>query len=146
MASLTGAWAGTKKLWLMPGTPARESAARATVALAANGKFLHLGYTWNEDGIQQGVLIIGVEGDGKRVGAAWIDSWHNGDRIMTLQGDVSAAGAFSVAGTYPAPPGPDWAWRIEIHPNGTDSWQLVMFNITPQGEEAKAVEVDFRRV
>ncbi|MBM4203716.1 MAG: DUF1579 domain-containing protein [Gammaproteobacteria bacterium] len=146
MASLTGPWAGTKKLWLEPGTPVRESSAQANVAVAANGKFLHIGYTWNEKRIQHGVLIIGLESDGKRVGAAWIDSWHNGDPIMTLQGEVSTQGAFKVTGAYPAPPGPDWGWRIEVHPNGSDSWQLLMFNVTPQGEEAKAVEVEFRPV
>lgn len=45
MVSLTGSWAGTKKLWLEPDTPARESTAQANVAVAANGNFLHVCYT-----------------------------------------------------------------------------------------------------
>ncbi len=144
-SSLTGAWKGTKQLWLMPGAPAKTSTAMATVSVAASGKFLHVGYTWQEETLQQGILIMGVEGDNKTVAATWIDSWHNGDRIMNCKGGLTAAGAFSVRANYPAPPGPDWGWRIEVEPVDAARWWLRMFNITPQGEEAKAVEIEFKR-
>ena len=38
----------------------------------------------------------------------------------------------------PTPPRPDWGWRIEIHPAVADGFQLRMYNITPDGEEALA--------
>lgn len=145
MRGLTGAWKGTKRLWLHPGAPVKESTCVATVSLAANGRFLHVGYTWQEDGLQQGVLIIGIQKDGKTVGAAWIDSWHNGDLIMDLTGSVDTEGALDVRGSYPAPPGPDWGWRIKVRAVDATRWELRMYNITPDGQEADAVEIIFSR-
>jgi len=76
---------------------------------------------------------------------AWIDSWHNGDRLMLCQGSLSVAGALSVKCSYSAPPGPDWGWRITLESPSNDAWRLVMHNITPQGDEQLAVEALFQR-
>jgi Protein of unknown function (DUF1579) len=144
--ALTGSFRGRKKLWVRPGEPVRESESSAQVSVAANGKFLHISYTWKEGELQQGLLIIGVEDDGQTVSAAWIDSWHNGDRMMVCRGGKTPSGGWSVRGSYPAPPGPDWGWRIEIQPgSGSDKWQLSMFNATPDGQEMLAVEVNYLR-
>ena len=50
----------------------------------------------------------------------------------------------AVKGTYAAPPGPDWGWRIEITPD-EGTLRVVMFNIWPEGKEALAVETVYTR-
>ena len=77
--------------------------------------------------------------------AAWIDSWNNGNRLMLCRGGLNAESALSVKGSYSAPPGPDWGWRITLESQSKDAWRLVMHNITPEGEEQLAVEALFQR-
>ena len=51
----------------------------------------------------------------------------------------------SVRGTYAAPPGPDWGWRIDVTPAG-DTLRVVMYNVWPQeqgGKEELAVEAEY---
>ena len=144
LAALAGEWAGPNRLWLAPDTPVRESETRATVALAAEGKFLTIRYTWADDGAaQSGLLLVGVEADGAAT-AAWVDSWHMQDKMMVCRG-TSRDGAVSVTGSYEAPPGPDWGWRIEILPKADGTFQIVMYNITPDGSAFLAVEATYRR-
>ena len=48
-------------------------------------------------------------------------------------------------GSYAAPPGPDWGWRIAIRPGDGSALAIVMHNVTPGGEEAVAVEATYKR-
>jgi len=41
--------------------------------------------------------------------------------------------------------GPDWGWEIALESDGSDSLLIIMDNITPQGEHARAVEISLRR-
>ena len=54
-------------------------------------------------------------------------------------------GSVSIQGSYAAPPGPDWGWRILIEPRQADSFWMVMYNISPEGREALAVEATYAR-
>ncbi len=146
MKSIVGNWQATQRLWLAPAEPVRESAVTATVTLAAQGRFLHIAYTWYEGGPQDGVLLIGQAAESDQVKAGWVDSWHNGDNLMDCVGSLTAENAFSVRGSYPAPPGPDWGWRLVVKPEfGAEAWSLRMYNITPEGDEFLAVEAVFSR-
>ena len=60
--------------------------------------------------------------------------------------DPEHEGLVSVHGTYGAGEGPDWGWRITVEADGPDAFVMRMFNITPDGEEAPAVEATFTRV
>jgi hypothetical protein len=142
---LAGHWKATHRLWLSPVEPVRESAATAAVAFAAQGQFLTMAYTWVEDGPQDGLLLMGQETHSNEVKAVWIDSWHERNRFMLCAGGLEAEGAVSVQGAYPAPSGPDWGWRIVVAPQAQDSWRLLMYNITPDGQEHLAVEAVFVR-
>jgi hypothetical protein len=51
----------------------------------------------------------------------------------------------SVAGTYAAPPGPDWGWRITIEPQSPAAFRLRMYNISPAGPSDLAVEAIYAR-
>jgi hypothetical protein len=75
----------------------------------------------------------------------WIDSWHMSNKVLALQGVMEADGSINVLGSYPAPPDPDWGWRIVVKPAGT-SLNILMFNISPKGEEYPAVEATYNKV
>jgi hypothetical protein len=141
-----GNWSGANRLWLSPREAVRESETMARVAPAARGQFVTLQYTWVDDGhSQEGLILIGVVEPLKLARAVWVDSWHMGDKFMVCEGKVSDNGVISMTGSYAAPEGPDWGWRIEIDPGRADSFDLVMFNITPEGEEALAVQASYQR-
>jgi len=146
LRDLAGEWAGENRLWLCTEEPARHSQATASVALAAQGRFATIRYTWAEEGQpQDGLLLLGMDPRRETWEAAWIDSWHMGDKIMLCRGAADAGGAISVRGAYAAPPGPDWGWRIEIHAEAADRFEMIMYNISPEGEEALAVEARYTR-
>jgi hypothetical protein len=146
LKNILGNWQATNRLWLAPGVPVHESTATANVTLAAQGRFLSIAYTWDKDGPQDGMLLIGQAAGTDRVEAGWVDSFHYGDNLMDCVGTLTSEGAFSVKGSYPAPPGPDWDWRIVVKPeSGAEAWGLRMYNITPEGDEFLAVEAVFSR-
>jgi hypothetical protein len=110
----------------------------------AQGKFFELHYSWADEGQpQEGVLVLGQSQE--KLTAAWVDSWHMQDTMMQCTGTLSSDGIVSVVGHYAAPPGPDWGWRIALQSDSTDQFRLIMYNITPDGEEMLAVEAAFLR-
>lgn len=144
ISALVGRWQGTNRLWLDPDEPADESAATAVLDLTAEGKIATLEYTWAYDGEpQQGFLMFSQLKE--KTAAAWADSWHNHDGIMQMKGAAEASSELWVKGSYAAPPGPDWGWRLALHPDSDDQFRLIMHNISPEGEEMLAVEVVFTR-
>lgn len=145
-SALEGSWVGNKRVWVEPEAPVRESESTAVVTLVAQGKFLEIRYTWSEGGrSQDGLLLARLEEPAGAIDAGWIDSWHQSQEIMRCRGEVSPEGVLSVSGHYAAPPGPDWGWRIELIPAAPGGWELKMFNITPEGQEALGVQASFTR-
>lgn len=145
--SMVGEWSGDNRLWLSPEDPVRTSVTTARLALTARGRFLSVRYTWAEGGKEQeGELLIGLHPKTGEVTGAWVDSWHNGDRLMPLRGRAREDGVLAAAGTYPAPPDPDWGWRIELEATAADAFEMRMYNLTPDGEEAPAVSARYARV
>jgi hypothetical protein len=125
-----------------------------TVTPMLRGLFLRVDYTWVYQGApQEGVLLIGYESQAEAVTAFWADTWHIGQTVMVCRGSSAPAlpeGDVSlwVLGSYVAPPGPDWGWRTVIQP-GADgkegTFQMTMYNITPDGEQYIAVEATYTR-
>lgn len=147
MAFLAGEWLGVNRLWQTPDAPAVVSEAEADVALAAQGKFLAVQYTWvYADVIQEGLLLIGCEPESGTASAAWVDAWHNGDRMMNCRGTLRPDGSILVAGTYPATGGPDWGWWIVLEALDENQFKMIMSNVPPGGEPVLAVEMSFERL
>jgi hypothetical protein len=140
-----GEWAGENKLWF-DGNDARISASRLSVSPVAGGKFVRADYTWGYEGKpQDGSILIGFDSARDVVTAVWVDSWHMGEKAMSCDGSVAADGTVIIPGSYAAPPGPDWGWRIEIGAGPVDALVMRMFNVSPAGKEDLAVEAVYRR-
>ncbi|HET6228433.1 MAG TPA: DUF1579 family protein [Longimicrobiaceae bacterium] len=149
LAACAGTWRGTSTLQDPERILPDESASTATVTPVLDGRFVRVDYTWSYAGdAKEGSMLIGHERKEGVVTAHWIDGFHMSDKVMALRGPASSESAtLSVTGSYPAPPGPDWGWRIEITPDSdAGSLRIVMFNIWPgDGREDLAVEAKYRR-
>ncbi len=146
LKEFTGDWSGTNRLWLSPDEPARESATSASAALAAGGACLIITYTWADLGQpQDGILLVRIASEPGFLDMVWFDSWHTGGEFMTFHGEEDRDGHLSARGSYSAPPGPDWGWRILLADNPDGSLQIQMVNISPEGDEALAVDARYTR-
>ena len=84
-----------------------------SVKPVAGGSFLQFDYDWTYEGEEQaGLLLFGYDEE-NAASAAWVDSFHMSSKIMSCTGSA-ADGSAELSGSYAAPPGPDWGWRITI--------------------------------
>jgi hypothetical protein len=144
LTACAGSWKGTNRLQDPNTNAPDESPSTATVTSILGDTFVRLDYTWAHQGQpQEGSLLIG--GEGTSVTAYWIDTWHMGHKVMACQGVAESDGRISVRGSYAAPPGPDWGWRINLIPNRGQMLGVIMFNISPEGREELAVEAAYSR-
>jgi len=142
-----GSWRGNNRLQDPHTNAPEDSPATATITPILDGRFIRLDYTWAYQGSPQaGSLLIGYEAEAEVITVHWIDTWHMGDKVMACRGTISNSGQISVLGSYAASPGPDWGWRMIITPDEGQGLRLVMVNISPDGQEALAVETDYTRV
>ncbi|MDQ8153507.1 MAG: DUF1579 family protein [Gemmatimonadota bacterium] len=145
LAALAGHWHGDNTLWLNPNAEPRRSDATATVTVEAEGQSLSVRYQWADRGApQSGVLLLVSDAGSNALSAAWTDSWHSNCVLMECRGATTDTAA-SVHGTYAAPPGADWGWRLALEATAVDECALRMFNISPEGDEQPAVEMRFTR-
>lgn len=146
LAACAGQWQGTSTLQDPHGGGADESASTATVTPMIAGRFVRIDYTWSYGGnAQEGALIVGLHRKSGVATAYWMDSFHNGEKVMVCTGSAPADdGTLTVRGSYPAPTGPDWGWRIDITP-GDDALRIVHHNVWPEGKEELAVDSSYRR-
>jgi hypothetical protein len=144
-SALTGEWQGTKHLYLEP-PPAAPQSSPSTLSVTplAGGNFVQLNYTWSFEGEPQtGVLLFGYDEENTASGA-WVDSFHMSSKVFFCSGAV-AEGSAKMLGSYAAPPGPDWGWRITLRSVSAAEFQIVMHNISPEGQEDLAVQIDYTR-
>jgi hypothetical protein len=146
LARLAGEWRGTARTWLEPGKLADTSPVRGSTRLILDGLFLLHEYEGALMGQpMRGLAVYGYSLAEKQWQSTWLDSVHNGTRIMQMAGEAGAEPAvINVRGHYPAPPGPDWGWRTTLEPRG-EGLLVRHYNVTPDGQEALAVEFDYQR-
>lgn len=139
-----GTWQGTNRLHL-PDVPTRDVPSSAAIELVAQGRFCTISYTWNFDGEpQDGLLLIGQGSDEHAITAVWVDSWHMGDAAMQCLGQSVSDTQITVHGTFAVENSPDWGWRIDLLTN-QEAVQIVMYNLSPDGDEYLAVEASYAR-
>ncbi|MEW6366673.1 MAG: DUF1579 family protein [Acidobacteriota bacterium] len=146
LTGLSGTWDGPNRLWLRPTEAPHESQSTATVLPVIGGRFVRIDYTWAYQGEpQEGSLLVGYETEDDVVTAVWTDSWHMGDKLMVCRGVAEASGSVDVRGSYAVQSGPDWGWRTVIRSRDDGTFVMIMYNITPEGTEALAVEAVYTR-
>lgn len=139
--SYTGA--STLHLWTSEGIQKDEGPSKLHIEFDRNTKYATVTYTWTYKGKEQeGTILIASDDEGKDVTMGWTDNWHMSAGVLHLKGAVKDD-EISCKGKYAAPPGPDWGWRITLE-SSEDSLTLKMYNATPKGEEAIAVEAIYR--
>jgi len=127
-------WSGKGELWLDPDGNQVEN---YLCGLKIDAD--ELNYTWlYEDETKEGKFTF-VEG-----GAIWTDSWHQPEAVKCA--DVPYAwGLFTVAHSYEVPSSPAWGWQSKLSERPGGILVLQMTNVTPWGEEGRAVRMVFTR-
>ena len=144
LAACTGHWRGSNRLHDPHSGKPEDSASTAVLTTLLGGRFVRLDYDWSyRSAAQQGSLLIGYDSAHGKATAHWIDSWHMSEGVMACEGAVEPDGALAVHGSYAAPPGPDWGWRIVVRPADEPALHIAMYNVTPGGQEALAVEATY---
>ncbi len=140
---LLGDWTGEYAMRFMPTDDfGPASGATATVSVTA-GSLVTVRYTWsNDDGPQDGLLLVGDGSAPHEARGIWVDSFHQAPHWMALQG-VASSNEVALEGVYPAPPGPDWGWRIRV--GGVLDLTLTMINLPSDSEAYEVVLARFSR-
>jgi len=146
LKSAAGNYKGTNRLHDPHTNKPDDTPSNLNLTAILRGRFARLDYTWSyQNASQEGSMLIGFEPDENLITIHWIDTWHMSNKVLALQGAADSDGSINVLGSYPAPPDPDWGWRIVIKP-GDKSLHIAMFNISPQSEEYPAVEANYIKV
>jgi hypothetical protein len=149
LSKLEGKWEGIARTWFEPGKLADESPITGTMRLILGGRFIlheYVGSLQNKS--FEGIAIYGYHLGLKKFQGAWIDSFHNGTAIMFSEGKKGSED-FTMLGNY-AYVTPDieqyWGWRTKIDFVNDDEVMIMAYNVSPEGEEAKATEVAYKKV
>lgn len=128
-------WSGRGELWL---DPLGNEAHTYDCKLAIRENVIE--YHWSYDGAAHtGTLAL------RPGGADFTDTFHSRETMrFTTVADTRAL--VDLVGSYPAPEGPPWGWRIALSQRPTGELVLQMTNITPWGEDGRAVRMVYTRV
>lgn len=134
LAELDGSkWRGSAELWL---DPLGNDVFRSDCTLTVDGNVIR--YTWSHEGKNhEGTITLRDDG------ASFVDTFHAAEP-MSFRRLPGSPGLFQLHGVYG--PDSDWGWRMGLFlrpPAG--ELVLQMTNITPWGEEARAVRMTFTR-
>lgn len=146
LAKFIGNWEGDTSTWFEKDVLADRSPMKGFVTSILDGRFIHYQYEGTLNGKPyEGRMTWAYDLGNNKCQCSWVDSFHMGTGIMHAEG-LATKNGFSVTGNYgwiglPEP----WSWRTEIELVNPDQFIIRAFNISPQGDEAKATETIYKR-
>lgn len=148
LGRLVGSWRGTTRTWFEPDKLADESEARGRIRAVLDGRFVVHEYEGSLRGKPlMGMAILGYHIDVGRFTMAWVDSFHMGTATMHAEGEPRGDSGFQVLGHYDVPESQPWGWRTEFSLSLRDTRLVISaYNISPTGQEDKAVETVYQRI
>lgn len=145
---LVGKWKGTNRVWFSEDELVDESVMEGTIRAVLNGRFIIHEYTGTFQGKPiEGVCMIGYDLAQKKFQSAWVDSFHMSTGMMFSEGDP-VSNEMMVLGSYLSMGEitEEWKWRTTIDLVSENEMIITMYNISPGGDEVKAVETKYTRV
>ena len=144
--AITGNWEGTASTYFEPPKVEDASPVTGTIKPVLGGRFVMHEYTSAFKGDPtSGIMIIGYHIGFDQYQCAWVDSFHMSTGILFSE-SAATQEHFAALGHYKAPGYPDtWGWRTEIIQPSANELLIRAYNISPDGEEALATEINYKR-
>ncbi|TWT57661.1 hypothetical protein KOR42_10240 [Thalassoglobus neptunius] len=142
-----GTWAGVCRTWFEPDQLADESPFEGRFGKSIGGNFLRHQYSGEiQNSPRVGEELFVFNPVGETIDVSWADSFHMSSSIMLSRGKLTG-NTLDMTGQYMVGVDiPDWGWRTVYDLTSSDELVITAFNISPEGESAKALETKCRRL